>query len=72
MQLDPQAMNNLLQIMQNPAGQQLISVLRKKGGTQLETALKKAEAGNYMDVQNILRTLLSDPDAKKLLEELRK
>ena len=72
MQLDPQAMKNLLQIMQNPAGQQLISSLQKKGGNQLETALKKAETGNYTDAQSILRTLLSDPETKKLLEELRK
>ena len=70
MQLDPQTMKNLLQIMNTPAGQQLIAMLQKNGGKQLESALKNAEHGNYLDAQNEINSLLANPEAKKLLEQL--
>lgn len=70
MQLDPQTMKNLLQIMNTPAGQQLIAMLQKNGGKQLESALKNTEHGNYLDAQNVINSLLANPEAKKLLEQL--
>jgi len=70
MQYDPQTMQELLRIISSPAGQQLIAMLQKNGGDDLQNAIQQAANGNFSDARKTVSSLLNDPDARKLLEQL--
>ena len=53
-----------------PAGQQLLALLQKNGGDGLKSAMDQAAAGDYEQAKQSLSALLSDPEAKKLLQQL--
>lgn len=63
-------MGQLFRLAQTPAGQQLIALLQKQGGTNLQKALSSAAAGDYTQAKASLSKLLSDPRAQELLKEL--
>ena len=63
-------MGELIRIAQTPAGRQLIGLLQKQGGSQLQKAIACAAAGDYPAAKDILSELLSTPEAQKLLMEL--
>lgn len=63
-------MSRLLRLAQSPAGQQLMALLQKQGGTDLENALSQASQGNYRQAKDSLSSLLSGQEAKKLLKQL--
>lgn len=63
-------MSELIRLAQTPAGQQLISLLQKQGGSQLQQAVTSAAAGDYTRAKGILSELLSAPEAQALLREL--
>ncbi len=63
-------MAQLFQIAQSPAGQKLISMLYRSGGTQLENAIEKASAGDYSDARHAISALLDNEEAKALLRQL--
>lgn len=60
----------LLQLAQSPAGQQLITMLQRSGGSTLDNAVSKASAGDYAQAKQLLSSLLASPEAKKLLSQL--
>ncbi|MBQ8834667.1 MAG: hypothetical protein IJ001_07070 [Oscillospiraceae bacterium] len=66
---DP-AMQEILRLAQSPAGQQLLTLLQQKGGNGLQQAVEKAAAGDYSQAKQALSDLMTDPEAKKLLEQL--
>ena len=51
-------------------GQQLLQHLQQKDGGQLEKAMEQAQSGNYKAAGDILKTLLSSPEAQKLMQQL--
>ena len=53
-----------------PAGRELIRLLQKQRGTELQQAMERAAAGDYSGAQKALSVLLQDPETKKLLEQL--
>lgn len=59
-----------MQLAQTPAGQQLIALLRSTGGKEFQEAMQKAAAGDYTQAKNIITNMLSDPEARKLLDQL--
>lgn len=63
-------MSELMRLAQSPAGQQLLSMLQQSGGTELQSAMEKAAAGDYSQAQKTISAFLSSPEAKKLLEQL--
>lgn len=63
-------MGELIRLAQTPAGQKLIGLLQKRGGTQLQNAIASAGAGDYTKAREVLSGLLSDPEAQALLREL--
>lgn len=63
-------MSQLLKLARSPAGQQLISLLQKNGGNELQTAIAQASLGNYEQAKNTLSSLFSDPETKALLKQL--
>lgn len=52
------------------SGQQLLELLRHKGGDSLDNALTQAAQGDYTQAMALLGGLLADPEAKRLLGEL--
>lgn len=63
-------MGELLRLAQTPAGQKLIVLLQKQGGSGLQRAIASAAAGDYTRARELLSALLSDPEAQALLKEL--
>ena len=65
-----QAMEKAMQLARSAQGQQLISMLQKNHSTVLNQAMKQASQGDYAQAQKLLSTLLSDPEAQKLINQL--
>ena len=63
-------MGELLRLAQTPAGQKLIALLKRQGGTGLQRAITSAAAGDYSHAREILSNLLSTPEAQALLKVL--
>lgn len=64
------SMTELMQMAQSPAGQQLLHILQQNGGKELQQAMAKAALGDFAQAKKALSSLLNDPQARKLLEEL--
>lgn len=63
-------MGELIRLAQTPAGQKLIALLQRQGGSGLQQAISSAAAGNYAHARETLSNLLSTPEAQVLLKEL--
>lgn len=61
-----------MQFAQTPAGQQLISLLRSTGGKEFQAAMQQAAMGDYSTAKDVISRMLTDPEAQKLLEQLRR
>lgn len=57
-------------LAESPEGQQLMALLQQGDSTQLQKAIAQANAGNYKEAGNLLQTLLSSPEARKLIQQL--
>lgn len=64
------AIRKARQLAQTEKGKQLLEALKQMGGNDLETALENAAAGDFSSIQQELSVLLSNPQARKLLEQL--
>lgn len=64
------AIRKARQLAQTEKGKQLLEALKQMGGNDLETALETAAAGDFSSIQQELSVLLSNPQARKLLEQL--
>lgn len=67
---DDFSMQEALRLAKSPAGQQLLAMLQRSDSGQLQQAINQATAGDYTKASQTISTLLSSPEAKKLLEEL--
>lgn len=63
-------MNQLLQLMRSPAGQQLMQFLKTNGGSAAQEAAAQAAAGNLTGAKSSLAPLLEDPQLRALLQQL--
>ena len=63
-------LNRLVQLAQTEAGQQLLAILRRGGGSQLSAAMEQASQGNYAAAQELLSKSLSTPEAQALIRKL--
>lgn len=63
-------MSELMRLAQSPAGQQLISLLQRNGGTQLQNAVSQASAGNYDQAKQFLSAILAEPEVQRLLKQM--
>lgn len=61
-----------MKLAQSDAGQQLLKLLQQSQGEQLQKAMDQAAAGDYSQVKETMQALLSSPEAKALLEKLRR
>ena len=51
-------------------GQRLLQLLQQRDSGQLQKAMDAANAGNYAQAGSILQSLLSSPEAQKLMRQL--
>lgn len=63
-------MSDLIRLAQSPAGKQLIAYLQANGGTQLQSIVRQATAGNMEGAKGQLSSLLDSEEAKNLLRQL--
>ena len=52
-------------------GRQLLSLLRSGDGEALSRAVQAVWRGDYSDAQSVLEPMLRDPEAQKLVEQLK-
>lgn len=64
------SMQDIMRMAKSPAGQQLIHMLQQTGGQELRQAMAQAAAGDYTQAKQAISSLLQDPQAQKLLEQL--
>lgn len=64
------SMQEMLRMAASPAGKQLIALMQQKGGEDLQKAMKLAVTGDYTQAKKTMESVLSDPQAQKLLKEL--
>ena len=64
------SMEEAMKIAKSPAGQQLIAMLQQSNSSQLQKAMELAGKGDMQQASQMMGSLLSSPQAKKLLEEL--
>lgn len=63
-------MRQAMQFAQTPEGQQLMAMLQKNGGAELQEAIDKAAAGDYTKAKHSLSSLLSTPEAQAIIKQL--
>ena len=61
----------VLRMAATPAGQQLIALLRTQNSREFQNAMSSAASGDYAQAKKVIESLLSDPKAQQLLEQLR-
>ena len=64
------ALKDAKRLAGTPQGQQLASLLRQLGGTDLQQAMDQAAAGDFSAAQAALTKLMKDPQARKILQQL--
>ena len=64
------SMDDVMRIAKSPAGQQLMALLQQKDSAALAKASEQAKSGNYSRAGQTLSSLLSSPEAQKLMKEL--
>lgn len=57
-------------LAKTPEGQRLMRLLQEKYTGQLQRAMDQAASGNYKEAGNILSSLLSSPEAQRLIQQL--
>lgn len=62
--------NALLQLLNSPAGQQLLQFLNAKGGNAAKDAARKAASGDMAGAKQSLAPLMEDPQLRTLLQQL--
>lgn len=72
MQKKPQdfSKEDLMRVANSPAGKQLLAMLQQGDSAKLEQAKAQAQAGDFSSAGQALRTMLSSPEAQRLLKEL--
>ena len=61
---------NIMQMVQSPAGQQLIAMLQNTDPAVLKKAMAQASAGNYEQAKASLTPLLESENIKTLLQKM--
>lgn len=64
------SMEEVMRLAKSPAGQQLLAMLKQGDSAKLEQAVTQAKTGDYSQAGQTLSTMLSSPEAQKLLKEL--
>ena len=72
MQKNSDDFEKAMRLAKSPAGQRLLAMLQHNDSGQVQKATMEANAGNYEGAVESIRSLLSSPEAQRLLKELEK
>ena len=61
---------DIMNLAKSPAGQQLIAILQQGDSAKLQQVTQQAQSGDYDSAKQTLQSMLSSPEARKLLKEL--
>ncbi len=64
------SMQDMMHLVQSPAGQQLIALLQNANPAALQKATAKASSGDYSQAKEALAPLLESEDIRKLLRQI--
>ena len=64
------SMQDIMRLAGTPAGQELLNYLQQKNQKQLQMAIAHAVSGNMDQAKEIISQLITDPKARKLVEQL--
>ena len=67
----PADMQQLYRLAQSDTAKQLFALLQSCGGDQLKSAMEQASTGNLQGARATLGSLLNDPQAQSLLQQLK-
>ena len=68
----PFSEEDLRRALSSPEGRRLLSILRAGDGEALNRATQAVGRGDYADAQALLSPMLRNPEAQKLVEQLKK
>lgn len=66
----PKDLEKYAALAQSQPGQDLLSLLQRQGGANLDAAMAQATKGDYTAAQAALSDLLASPEAQALLRQL--
>lgn len=69
---NPEQLQEAMRIAASPEAAQLKALLQQSNAQGLRQAMEQAAQGNYAGARETIKTFLSTPEAKELLEQLRK
>ncbi|MBQ2854610.1 MAG: hypothetical protein IJE81_03955 [Oscillospiraceae bacterium] len=64
------ALQEALRLSGTPEGKQLVSMLQQLGGGDLQQTLDRASAGDLHQAQQLISSLMRNPQARQLLQQL--
>ena len=64
------SMQYIMRLAGTPAGQELLNYLQQKNQKQLQMAIAHAVSGNMDQAKEIISQLITDPKARKMVEQL--
>ena len=70
MQNNQEAIRKAMEIARTAEGQQLMKLLQSTGGAELQAAMDRAAAGDYTAAKQALTGILSNPEARRLLQQM--
>ncbi len=64
------SIQNAMRLAGTPAGQELLTLLRREDAAQLQQAARLASAGDYSQAQQLLSGFLRNPEIQQILSQL--
>lgn len=64
------SVQDAMRLAGTPAGQELLSLLRRADSSQFQQAAQLASEGNYAQAQQLLSGFLQDPEVQRLLSKM--
>ena len=64
------SMEEAKRLSQSPAARQLLALMQQKNSADAAQAMRLASAGDYAGASRLLSSLLADPQARALLQQL--
>lgn len=70
--MDKNSLQEAMKLANSDAGQQLLALLRSQNSDALDAAMNNAASGDYSKAKEHLTEMLSSPQVRALLEQLRR
>lgn len=67
---DEFSLQQAAQMAKSEAGQQLLGLLKRQHGDQLQTAMQQAKAGNFAQVKEMMEAMMASEQAQQLLKKM--